>query len=286
MRRTASARHASITWLHRSANLGTSYESLNAGLGIVQFYAGMSTHPTDLTRMFGGFQDNGSCRRDAGLSWTHVTGGDGGWTQINQSNPVVVFTESQGTGNLYRSTNGGTTFTDAGAGLSGLQRTTTLALQRTLMGSVTALAVIALAIGGVRRLDALLAAYALGLLATAVLSWRAVHHAVPALRFGPWRLRRDAVRELTHVGGTLQATHLVAQAQRRLERLDARFRQAAQSLNTLSPLATLARGYAIVERLDDGAVVREASAVKPGERVRARLARGELECRVEKTNEN
>jgi O-antigen/teichoic acid export membrane protein len=99
----------------------------------------------------------------------------------------------------------------AGAGLSGLQRTTTLALQRTLMGAGTTLVVITLAIAGVRRLDALLVAYALGLLTTAVLSWRAVHAAVPALRWAPWRIRRDATRELAHVGGTLQATHLLAQ---------------------------------------------------------------------------
>ena len=105
--------------LHRSSNLGGTYESLNTGLGIVQFYAGMSTHPTDLNRMFGGFQDNGSARRESGMNWTQVTGGDGGWTQLNQSNPVIVFTESQGTGNLYRSTNGGSSFTDAGGGLTG-----------------------------------------------------------------------------------------------------------------------------------------------------------------------
>jgi exodeoxyribonuclease VII large subunit len=75
---------------------------------------------------------------------------------------------------------------------------------------------------------------------------------------------------------------LVTNIRRQLERTDARLRQAAQALNTLSPLATLARGYAIVERVDTGALVREAATVQPGERVRARLARGKLECRVEK----
>jgi exodeoxyribonuclease VII large subunit len=87
----------------------------------------------------------------------------------------------------------------------------------------------------------------------------------------------------------LRQRHLVeqlaAQASRCLERADARFTRAAQSLNTLSPLATLGRGYAIVERIEDGVVVRDAAATKPGDRVRARLGRGELECRIEKTRE-
>ena len=100
----------------------------------------------------------------------------------------------------------------AGAGLAGLQRTTTLARQRVLMGAIAALAVVVLAIGGVRRLDLLLVTYAVGLLATAGLSWRAVRRDVPDLRAAPWRLDRGAARELARVGGTLQATHLVAQA--------------------------------------------------------------------------
>jgi O-antigen/teichoic acid export membrane protein len=100
----------------------------------------------------------------------------------------------------------------AAAGLTGLQRTTTLALQRTLMGGVTALAVIALALAGVHRLDALLVVYSLGLVATAALSWRAVRGDVAGLRFAPWRITADTAGELARVGGTLQATHLVAQA--------------------------------------------------------------------------
>lgn len=79
------------------------------------------------------------------------------------------------------------------------------------------------------------------------------------------------------------ALRLVAQTRRQLERADARLKQAVQNLNTLSPLATLARGYAIVERIDNGAIVRTATSAKPGDRVRTRLAHGELECVVEKT---
>jgi O-antigen/teichoic acid export membrane protein len=99
----------------------------------------------------------------------------------------------------------------AGAGLTGLQRTTTLAAQRTIIGAATAIVVMGLAAAG-GRLDQLLVAYALGLLATAGASWRAVGHAVGGVAIAPWRATGSAMRELAVVGGTLQATHLVAQA--------------------------------------------------------------------------
>jgi exodeoxyribonuclease VII large subunit len=55
---------------------------------------------------------------------------------------------------------------------------------------------------------------------------------------------------------------------------------AAARLNTVSPLATLSRGYAIV--LDSaGNVLSTATDTQPGQVVNARLARGELTCRVE-----
>ena len=72
---------------------------------------------------------------------------------------------------------------------------------------------------------------------------------------------------------------------RRLELAESRLRQFMQSLHTLSPLATLERGYAIVQR-PDGAVVTDARKIKSGERVQARLARGQLDCLVEKAHED
>ncbi len=79
---------------------------------------------------------------------------------------------------------------------------------------------------------------------------------------------------------------LVAGMKHRLERAEARLRQVMQTLHALSPLATLERGYAIVQRLDTGAIITTAAAVKPGERVQTRLAHGYLDCLVEKTREN
>ncbi len=56
---------------------------------------------------------------------------------------------------------------------------------------------------------------------------------------------------------------------------------AGKSLHTISPLATLDRGYAIVTRSADGHVVHRASSVTPGEQVTARLAQGRLLCTVD-----
>ncbi len=98
-----------------------SFTYLNGGLGTIQFYAGLSTHPTDDLVMLGGIQDNGTKRRSSvSLAWSSVLGGDGGWTQLDQVNPSVAYAESQGTGSLYKSTNGGQSFgTFAGNGISG-----------------------------------------------------------------------------------------------------------------------------------------------------------------------
>lgn len=106
--------------VHRSENLGSSWVALNDGLGLVQFYAGLSTHPADPMYMIGGTQDNGTNRRTTDtLAWTNVFGGDGGWTQLDRARPHRVFAESQGTGNIGRSLNGGSSFQHIGGGLSG-----------------------------------------------------------------------------------------------------------------------------------------------------------------------
>ena len=57
---------------------------------------------------------------------------------------------------------------------------------------------------------------------------------------------------------------------------------ACKSLDTISPLATLDRGYAIVTRQADDHVLHKASAVKVGEHIEARLAKGRLLCSVDK----
>ena len=56
----------------------------------------------------------------------------------------------------------------------------------------------------------------------------------------------------------------------------------AGRLEALSPLAILARGYAVVRRVEDGRVVTDEAQVAAGDRVRVRVARGEIAARVER----
>jgi exodeoxyribonuclease VII large subunit len=59
-----------------------------------------------------------------------------------------------------------------------------------------------------------------------------------------------------------------------------RLQSLARSLEAVSPLATVARGYAIVQR-EDGRIVRSVHDAQPGERLDARLQDGVLRLRVE-----
>jgi exodeoxyribonuclease VII large subunit len=55
-----------------------------------------------------------------------------------------------------------------------------------------------------------------------------------------------------------------------------------RALNSVSPLATLDRGYAIVKHEDSGEVLTNAADVKPGKDIRAQLSRGEIVATVKK----
>jgi photosystem II stability/assembly factor-like uncharacterized protein len=100
--------------------LGNSFTALNNGLSVCQFYAGISTDPSNPLVIMGGLQDNGTVRRTtATQTWSMPLGSDGGWTQIDQTNPQRLFGEAQGTGNLSRSDNGGGSWVAAGSGISG-----------------------------------------------------------------------------------------------------------------------------------------------------------------------
>ena len=96
--------------VHMSTDNGDSWVARNDGLGAAQLYAGLSLHPTNPTFVLAGLQDNGTCRRENGLEWTNRLGGDGGCTALHPADPHIMLAEFQGTGNLYRSTNGGQSF--------------------------------------------------------------------------------------------------------------------------------------------------------------------------------
>ncbi|WP_414674398.1 exodeoxyribonuclease VII large subunit [Marinobacter sp.] len=72
---------------------------------------------------------------------------------------------------------------------------------------------------------------------------------------------------------------LGASVDQRIDRQNSRLEHLAQTLHVVSPLATLGRGYAIVQD-DRGSIIRSAADLKTGDRVTARVARGRLEARV------
>jgi exodeoxyribonuclease VII large subunit len=92
----------------------------------------------------------------------------------------------------------------------------------------------------------------------------------------------DMGRRLAGIRTRLVAAdgRLAAAGARRRHRAEAQLRESASRLEALSPLAVLARGYAVCWNEARTAVVRDAAAMTPGERVRVTLARGELDCEV------
>ena len=60
------------------------------------------------------------------------------------------------------------------------------------------------------------------------------------------------------------------------------FGRLTAQLHTLSPLATIERGYAIVEKSVTHEIIRSVKSVRTSERITAKLADGQLECKVEK----
>jgi exodeoxyribonuclease VII large subunit len=60
----------------------------------------------------------------------------------------------------------------------------------------------------------------------------------------------------------------------------------AAALGVLGPTATLERGYAIVRRSPDGAIVRDPGDVGPGTPLAIRVARGEIGATVDRTSDD
>lgn len=68
-----------------------------------------------------------------------------------------------------------------------------------------------------------------------------------------------------------------------LHAADSRFRATAARLDSLSPVAVLARGYAVCWNRNRTAIIRDAETVRSGDQVRITLSRGELGCTVDDT---
>ncbi len=102
------------------------------------------------------------------------------------------------------------------------------------------------------------------------LTWSRLHHLSPAHRLA------GLAQRLANLEGRLRRlpTRLVALRREHLAGL-------ALALDALSPLGTLARGYAILRRAPEGEVIRDAAQVAPGDLIDARLGQGSLRARVE-----
>ena len=83
----------------------------------------------------------------------------------------------------------------------------------------------------------------------------------------------------------MQRGKLLSAQERRLAQARHDFVRAAASLDALSPLKVLGRGYAVASR-EDGSVLRSALDAAPGDRIALTLRDGRLDCRVEDRKEN
>jgi exodeoxyribonuclease VII large subunit len=108
---------------------------------------------------------------------------------------------------------------------------------------------------------------------------------------GAWLARDAALRAHAPAQRLALGCERLAAAQRELaravsselERRRARLARGAVALDSLSPLAVLGRGYGLVRRARDGAIVRDAGDAPPGEALDVRVARAELEVQVVKS---
>jgi len=95
---------------------GTTWSSLNKGLAITQFY-GLGVARTNPSIIIAGAQDNGNMKSTSG-TFTNITNADGMKCFVDWSNASVLYASIQN-GSLYRSTDGGATFTDVSTPASG-----------------------------------------------------------------------------------------------------------------------------------------------------------------------
>jgi len=70
-----------------------------------------------------------------------------------------------------------------------------------------------------------------------------------------------------------------------LTALEQRLALASRTLDAVSPLATLGRGFSVVSRVADGTLLRDAAQAPAGTEIEARLARGRLRATVTKSTE-
>lgn len=102
--------------IFKSTNSGATWNSLNKGLAITQFYR-IGISRTNPNIMVAGAQDNGNMKYTSG-TFTNITNADGMQGFIDWSNSNVIYAGIQ-YGGFYRSTNGGISFTSISTPSSG-----------------------------------------------------------------------------------------------------------------------------------------------------------------------
>ncbi len=101
----------------KSVNNGDDWTDISAGMGIRQFYR-IANSQTNANVITGGAQDNGTVARQSGGNWVDWLGADGMEGLVSPTNHLNLWGTSQ-FGNLYRSVNGGNSYTglnEPGAG--------------------------------------------------------------------------------------------------------------------------------------------------------------------------
>lgn len=94
-------------------------------------------------------------------------------------------------------------------------------------------------------------------------------HQSPEHSLREYRLRHNAL-----------ASRLEHALKGNVSRAEHRLNMAVRTLNTVNPLATLARGFAVVKRVGDGKLVTDSDAVVVGDDIEAKFAHGKLRARV------
>lgn len=104
-------------WLS-ATGVADPWQNLNAGLGTLQIYKG-ATDPTGANDLaLAGTQDNGTASYTGSTIWDFEKGGDGGDCAISASNPSQHWAVCYDEAHIFRTKNGGGSYSSAAGGIS------------------------------------------------------------------------------------------------------------------------------------------------------------------------
>jgi exodeoxyribonuclease VII large subunit len=92
-----------------------------------------------------------------------------------------------------------------------------------------------------------------------------------------------ALRVQSRVASLNSLNHrLAASGRKHVQQRQSQLKVIARGLNSVSPLATLDRGYAIITDQQSGRLVSDSSQISAGDRISARLANGSVDATITK----